>query len=179
MTAYGLDFSLTSTGLASFDGDTWDTATIRTTPVDSSPGSFLSRVDHIAAKAVSWMDPHEGDVICIEGPALHAKSSQLDRMFGAWWLLMKAITDHAGEPWIIPPAVVKQIATGKGNAGKDEVLIAMLRRFPSAPISGNDTADACALAVAATHIGGVGIPMPKPNLAGLTKMLGAQLKEMP
>ena len=35
MTVFGVDLSLRSTGLASFDGDTWDTATIKTTPEDS------------------------------------------------------------------------------------------------------------------------------------------------
>jgi len=169
MSVFGLDLSLTSTGLASFDGDTWDTATIKSSPGDSSPGFFLDRVDDIAARVVSWMDPRNDDVIAIEGPSLHARSSRLDRMFGAWWIVVKAITEHHSEPVIIPPAVVKQIATGKGNASKDEVLAAMIRRFPDAPISGNDQADACALAVAASHIAGCPIPVPKQHLTGRMK----------
>lgn len=171
MTVFGIDLSLTSTGLASFDGETWDVATVRTKPVDQSPGAFIDRVHHIAAEVINWCDPREGDVICIEGPSLHAKSNQLDRMFGAWWMVYAALTAHHGDVWVIPPTVVKQLATGKGNASKDQVLLATTQRIPGAPITGNDTADATWLAVAGTHIQGDGIPLPQQHLTGLLKLI--------
>lgn len=150
MTVFGVDLSLRSTGLASFDGHTWDTATIKTTPEDQTPESFLIRVDNIAAKAVSWMDPRDGDVIAMEGPALHAKSSQLDRMFAAWWLVFKTIHAHHESPLIVPPATLKKFATGKGNADKGMMRAALDERVPGHAATNNDTTDASWLAVAAS-----------------------------
>lgn len=170
MTVFGIDLSLTSTGVASFDGETWDVATIRTKPGDGSPADFLTRVEHIASSLINWCDPRGGDLICIEGPALHAKSSQLDRIFGAWWLVYAALTAHHDQVWVIPPTVVKQVATGRGNASKDQVLLAATQRL-TAPITGNDTADAAWLTVTATHIQGNGIPLPQTHLTGLTKLI--------
>jgi len=180
MTAFGIDLSLRSTGIASFDGETWDTATIKSKPEDQSPGSFLARVDDIAARIIGWCDPHQGDVIVMEGLAFNAKGSRVDRLHYAWWAVFRAITEHHGEPYVIPPQVVKQIATGKGNASKEQVVIAMVPRLPDGLITGNDTADACALAIAAAHLGGATpIPLPKTHLTGLTRMLGGHMKGMP
>jgi Holliday junction resolvasome RuvABC endonuclease subunit len=171
MTVFGIDLSLTATGVASFDGTLWDTATIRSAPSDKSPGAFLDRVNDIAARIISWCDPIEGDTVTIEGPALHAKSGQLDRIFGSWWIVYQALREHHAEPFVIPPAVVKQLATGKGNAGKDEVLLATTRRL-DAPVLNNNEADAAWLAVAATHIDGSGsFPLPQSHLTGLHKLL--------
>lgn len=179
MTFFGVDFSLTGTGVASFDGETWDAATIKTTAPDKTAGAFIDRVDKIAASIVSWCDPRDGDTLCMEGPALHAKSSQLDRMFGGWWLVYKALREHGVEPWVIPPTVVKQLATGTGNAGKDEVLIATVRRL-DVEIANNNEADAAWLAVAADHITGGGhFPLPIAHLSGLTRLLNNRSKETP
>ena len=46
----------------------------------------------------------------------------------------------------VPPALLKKYATGRGNAAKDEVLAAVVRRYPHADINGNDIADAVVLA---------------------------------
>lgn len=180
MTVFGVDFSLTSTGLAMWDGERWDRATIKTTPRDSSHGAFLDRVDDISARILTWTDLHDGDVVCMEGPALHAKSSQLDRMFGGWWMVYRAITEHHGEPFVIPPSTLKQIATGKANAGKDAMVIQAVRRVPAALVENNDEVDAVWLAVAGAHIADLNpLPLPKEHLKSLHLLIQNRTKETP
>ncbi len=156
MSAYiGIDLSLRSTGLARFEDGAWECATVKSVgSVSDSPGMFVDRIDGVITRILEWVDLRDGDVVTIESPALHGKSSSLDRMFGAWWLVVSAITRAHGEPFTLTPSQVKKVATGNGNADKDAVLIHMVREFPDAPISGNDTADACALALASAFFDG-------------------------
>jgi crossover junction endodeoxyribonuclease RuvC len=60
-----------------------------------------------------------------------------------------------GSPVVeVAPALLKKYATGKGNAGKDEVLAAAIRRYPMANITCNDIGDAVVLAaMGARHLG--------------------------
>lgn len=172
MSYFGIDLSMTGTGLASFDGSEWDLATVSVPAVDSSPGAFIDRAEAIAAKIIAWCDPHDGDVLAMEGPALQAKSSQLDRMFALWWFTYRALRDHHAEPHVIPPSVVKQLATGKGNANKDTVLIDTVKRVPQANVSNNNEADAVWLAVAAGHFDGTAVmSLPVSHLTGLAKIM--------
>lgn len=179
MTAYGIDLSMSATGVAMWDGESWNTATIKTKPADSSHGAFLDRADEIAAKVIAWCDPHDGDILCIEGPALQAKSSQLDRIFGLWWHVYAALRAHHAEPFVVPPTVVKQLATGKGNAGKDEVLIQSVRRL-DADIANNNEADAAWLAVAGAHIAELNpTPLPQAHLKGLLLLIRNKTEAKP
>lgn len=154
VTVYGVDFSLRSTGLASFDGTLWDTATIKSAPEDQSPGSFLSRVDDITARILNWCDPHHGGVVCMEGIAFNAKGRAVDRLHYGWWATYRAITEHHGEPYVVTATELKRLATGRGTAGKDEMLLAAARLIPDAPVRNNDEADAAWLTVAASIIDG-------------------------
>ena len=165
---YGIDASLTSTGVAAFVDGVWDCATITSKPNGSSPGDFLDRVDDITGRTVAWLNPVNRDVIAIEAPAFHAKGKALDRMFYLFWAMVKAVREHHGEPWIIPPSALKKIATGNGNAGKDEMIIACTKRIPDAPVHNNNEVDAVWLAVAASiQEGNPIIELPKNHTARL------------
>jgi len=168
----GIDLSLTATGLASFQDGVWDTATVRTKADDGSETAYIERVRGIAAKIIAWSDPHDGDVWAIEGPSFGAKGAAVDRMFGAFHLVMAALIDHHGEPIIVPPTSIKKYATGKGNAGKDEVMLAVSRRYPDAPIHNNDESDAVTIAAMIARFYGHPIEdsMPQVNLEALTKL---------
>ncbi|KJL45591.1 hypothetical protein [Microbacterium trichothecenolyticum] len=173
MTAFGIDLSLRSTGLVMFDGETWDKATIETTPKDSTPGSFLDRVDDIADQIINWCDPRQGDVLCLEGPALQAKSAQLDRMFALWWLVYKRLREHHAEPFVVQAQIIKQLATGKGNASKEAVLIQTVKRLGRfVDVENFDESDAAWLAVAAGIIAGLDpLPLPAAHLKGLNELI--------
>jgi Holliday junction resolvasome RuvABC endonuclease subunit len=152
MTVFGVDWSLGATGIASWDGAEWDVATIKPSPEDSSRGAFLERVDAIAARIIAWCDPHEGDIFVMEGPAVHAKSAQLDRMFAGWWMTYRALREHHAEPWVLTPSELKKLATGNGGASKEDVLIQAIRRIPEAGVANNNEADAVWLGVAGSII---------------------------
>lgn len=168
----GVDWSLTGTGVAAWVDGEWDRCTIRTKPDDGTPTGFLERVGHIAAQIIAWADPREGDVWAIEGPSLGAKGAAVDRMFGGWWLTVDALTAHHAEPWVFAPTSVKKLATGRGNAGKDEVVIATTKRLPEADATNNNECDAVWLAVAASHLAGKPIiDLPNNHTTGITRTL--------
>lgn len=149
----GLDLSLTSTGVAIIrDGDIKVRRITSKGKATASLGERRARLSEIA-----WQVPMPPglDLIVIEGPSYgqHRQSGQHDRA-GLWWLLvdMYLTTNNnpdTGEPTLtveVPPAVRCKYATGKGNAGKDAVLLAVERRYPGVKVSGNDEADALVLA---------------------------------
>jgi Holliday junction resolvasome RuvABC endonuclease subunit len=173
MTAFvGIDWSLTATGVVVWSEGEWDRCTIRTTADDGTESAFLRRVHKIAAEIIAWADPREGDVIAIEGPSLGAKGAAVDRMFGGWHITMDDLIQHHGEPWVFAPSSVKKLATGKGNAGKDEVLLATAKRLPEADVTTNHEADAAWLAIAASIIHGQPIlQLPTNHTSGLTRIL--------
>ena len=72
----------------------------------------------------------------------------------------------------VPPSCRAKYATGKGNAGKDEVLLAASRRYPHAPIVGNDDADAVVLAAIGARLLGEPVEdsLPKTHLDALAKL---------
>ena len=100
MSAYiGIYLSLRSTGLVRFEDGALECATVKSVgSVSDSPGMFVDRIDGVITRILEWVDLRDGDVVTIESPALHGKSSSLDRMFGAWWLVVSAITHSTGSP---------------------------------------------------------------------------------
>lgn len=172
MTVFGVDLSLRSTGLASFDGETWDTATIKSTPADDSLGSFISRVDDIAARILNWCDPQQNDLFCIEGIAFSRSGSRVDHLHYAWWSIVRALVEHHGEPIVCTPTALKKLALGKGVGGKDEIILATARLIPESPVHNSDEADATWLAVAASIIDGrPAVKLPADRLTHLRKAI--------
>ena len=72
----------------------------------------------------------------------------------------------------VPPPTRAMFATGRGNAGKDEVLAAAIRRYPAWGIAGNDIADATVLAAIGARL--LGHPLeeslPQTHLRALNKL---------
>jgi Holliday junction resolvasome RuvABC endonuclease subunit len=72
---------------------------------------------------------------------------------------------------VVPPSCLKKYATGNGNASKDAVLIAAVRRLPWLNIQGNDQADAAWLCAAGYEAAGQSLcVMPAVNRAALGKV---------
>lgn len=169
----GLDLSLTSTGwvristaphpdgisrdLIKSSGHRGDTLAQRTARL----ARLCERIVELACDA---------DLIVIEGPSLgQARQGGTHDRSGLWWLVVATLSNCSGLVVEAPPACRARYATGKGNASKDQVLAAVVRRYPDVPIVGNDDADALVLAAMGARYLGEPIEdsLPQAHLAAM------------
>lgn len=151
----GVDFSTTSTGIAIVDGHHWQTFTLRSKPSGTTLSAYYERIQDLAHNIVASIDLRSDDVIAIEGIAFAGRGSSVDRLHYAWHRTVEFLTRLQGTDLVVVTTnQVKQLATGKGNAQKDEVLLATERRVPQAQASNNDEADAVWIAVGASILAG-------------------------
>lgn len=155
----GLDLSLRSTGLS--DGHTW---VDRIQP--KSTGVARQRVIRETVRTYV----HGATLVVIEGLAFRAHDPGLERA-GLWWMLRERLDAWGVPVAVAPPAAVKKYATGVGNADKDRVLAAVIRRWPDVDVSGNDEADALVLAALGRDWLGLGSPVPEAHRAAVHSVL--------
>ena len=153
----GIDYSTTSCGIAIVEGDHWQTFTLKSRSVgggDYLP-AYYRRIATLGDDILGSIDLHPGDVVGIEGLAFSGKGRAVDRLHFAWHRTVERLSQHTeGDVLIVTTNQVKQLATGKGNADKDAVLLATERRLPQADVNGNDEADAVWIAVGASILAG-------------------------
>jgi crossover junction endodeoxyribonuclease RuvC len=157
----GLDLSLTSTGIALIANSGARLHRIQ-------PGNLTGheRMQRILTDTRIWTEGCE--LIVIEGPSFGSPGRQHE-MGGLWWLITRALWRRSRPYAVVEPSKLKRYATGKGNASKDEVLSAVVRRYPMADVNGNDVADALVLAaMGADHLGIPLAPVPQAHRAALT-----------
>lgn len=143
----GLDLSLTSTGIASSLG--W---VDRIRPA----GAGMQRLRFIRDAILGYVVAPT-DLVVVEGPSYGSVGARQHERAGLWWHVMETIDRHDLR-WVqVAPAALKRYATGSGNAGKDAVLTAAVRRFPAIEVTGNDEADALWLAAIGAEL--LGEPM--------------------
>lgn len=178
MRIIGLDLSLTATGVAIIDDGT--AATVAQTTVhtfvskgakDATIAQRVARLDQIerAVFGFTGLGDSFADLIVIEGPSYAQRTQTGEHLrAGLWWRLVSFIEGECGPVAEVPPTVLKKYATGKGNAGKDEVLLAVARRFPDVEVRDNNQADALVLAaMGADHLGHPIATMPASHRAAL------------
>jgi crossover junction endodeoxyribonuclease RuvC len=168
----GLDLSLTATGIA----------IVRTG--DEGDHRYRTEVIKRPAKARDWPERQQvrwmideiltvvydvgaqWDLAVVEGLAFGSKTGHAATRAGLWWL----VTDHIYVDMplaVLSPAARAKYATGRGNAGKDDVMREVARRFPHFG-GGEDEADALVCAAAgADHLGHPIAAMPATHRAAL------------
>jgi len=175
----GIDLSLTSTGLAvQRDGQAITTGVI-TTKALKVPGhaSKLARFRSIALeirqRAFLFRNLEAPPRVFLEGPSYGSAGAATHDMAGNWWGLYGDLQDVGCVVTVIPPAVVKTYATGSGNAKKDHVLAAAIKRYPDIDIPGNDIADAVILLAIGMRIAGHPLEdsLPATHLRALDKLV--------
>jgi crossover junction endodeoxyribonuclease RuvC len=148
----GLDLSLRSTGIATQTGT-------RTLTSTGHRGDSL-RVRHarlrdlattIALAVTEAAAPRTGLAV-IEAPSLGQQRQEgtHDRA-GLWWLVVDELLSAGHLVAEVAPASVKKYATGKGNATKDTVMLAVARRYPEHRITDNNQSDAVVLRAMGCH----------------------------
>ena len=181
----GIDPSLTGTGIARVDTNDRLVADVWTIATKGKAGADLTdrweRLDDI--KGQVWNAVHgygpdgnlhpqqaKADLVVIEQPAFsRTQGSQHDRS-GLWWLILDELMETTDVAEVTPTARAKY-ATGKGNAGKDTVLLEVARRFPHVPVTDNNQADALVLAaMGADHHGTPLVELPKVHREALDKV---------
>lgn len=172
MKIVGIDPSLTSTGVAWIDV----TGTIRVGRIRST-GRAGSTIEQRWQRLTALTDTIAGGVdratlLVIEGPAYASVGGSHHDRSGLWWMVVDLALTAGSRVVEIPPAVRCKYACGKGNASKDQVLAAVIRRYPTVDVTGNDEADSLVLAAIGARMLGRPIddPMPKEHLAALHKI---------
>lgn len=161
----GLDLSLTCTGAAQVAGDEISTTTFQ----DGHKGpQRLARLrDGILAYCAG------ATLVAVEGYSMGtARQASHAHGLGELGGVVRVALFEAGIAYVdVPPACVKKLATGKGNANKNEVFSAAIRRLGYGGTS-TDEADARWLLEAAMQ--GLFHParteLPLLHLDGLTKV---------
>lgn len=177
----GLDLSLASTGIASAILGTPTTATaverIVTRPTGHSVAHRCHRLGRITEQIKLWTSG--AALVVIEGPALRMTSGAAHERAGLWWLVAMRLVANDIPVAVVPPASRAKYATGRGVAGKDQVLAAVVKRYPHIEVEGNDEADALILtAMGARHLGRpIERGLPAVNLAAMNGVRWPELKE--
>lgn len=164
----GIDPSLTSTGVAvvsrSSAGNDWAAYTFlaKSKPGDGSWTTQHQRIRDITKSVIAELD-RMPTLVSMEAPAFSRVTGHQHDRSGLWWSIYTACVDR-GLPVITPTTNQRmQYATGKGNAQKDMVLAAAIKRWPEVDIIGNDDADALILAAIGARVLGLPIDSVPPS----------------
>ena len=165
----GVDPSLTGTGIAVRPSGGQD---IKLDTLSARNKLGHDRMKFIVDSVYTTISAYGANLVIIEGPSYGSQGtgSGHHERAGLWWMITHQVW-RAGIPIaVVPPTCVKKFATGKGNAGKDLIMLEVSRRFPWF-YGDNNAADALLLcAMGAQWLGEPIINMPKVHLAGLEKV---------
>lgn len=148
-TVVGLDLSLTGAGLGVIDLATGALATaVHRSPAPKQDvlGAHVLRHRELADGIVAQTLACNPALVVVEGLqfSVKEKDSSLTRRGFLWWAVAEGLV-LGGAPVIeVAPSQIKQFATEKGNASKDEVVAAYAAAWPEAARGSNirDRADA-------------------------------------
>lgn len=161
MIIVAFDLSLVSTGVAHHDGTTH-----RIIPRQTGPARLAELRDAILNCAtVPW-----ADLVVIEGQSFGHNGRGHAELAGLHSLVRVALWEREIVYVDVPPASLKTFAAGKGNASKEDVHAAAIRRLGYAGAN-RDEADAIWLwAAAMTHYGQPPADLPATHLRGLKRV---------
>lgn len=158
----GIDPSLTCTGIATADG----CESIETKP-EQWQGNDLGRLLHIAHSIYIAAHDADAELAVLEDVAFSRNTGKASDRAGLHWLI-RNLLHQAGIPVaIVKPNTRAKYATGKGNAGKDTVLIEVVRRLPIQVLNNNEADAAVLLAMGLDHFGQPMVTMPATHRAAL------------
>ncbi len=163
-----LDLSLTCSGVCRPDS---------TTTTWSPRYQGTRRLFAFAALLSTTIEECSPDLVAIEGYAMGAHTAHAHAL-GELGGVVRLELWRAGIPYVeIPPACLKKFATGRGNASKDQVLVAAVQRSSGRTFT-NDEADAWWLwLMALDHLGAPPVKMPEAQRAVLRNIHWPHIEE--
>src|SRR5699024_6907914 len=126
MTIAGIDLSLTRTGVALVRSpERVETYTVVSKPPKTRTETLRSRCDAKATIAAEVLDTVGGaELVGIEPPAYGIRNAgKVHDRSGLWWRIVAALEQRGVSVVEVSPPSRMMYATGKGNAGKDLVLV--------------------------------------------------------
>jgi crossover junction endodeoxyribonuclease RuvC len=170
-TIVGIDLSLTCTGVAIIrDGQAITGRITSKGKADATLDQRVIRLHNLALEIGLRAADAKPDLVLIEAPAYSKSMGSMHDRSGLWWLTVDLI-DSLDRPIVeVTSGGRAKYATGKGNASKDDVLSAVVRRYSTVDVNGNDEADALILAaMGARHLGSpIEESLPKVNLEAMS-----------
>jgi Holliday junction resolvasome RuvABC endonuclease subunit len=167
----GLDLSLTGTGIADFksNGEVI-TGTIRTKSYGSAIGDQWQRLQYINSEI--WRAVAKDSMpalVIVEGPSYGSKGAGTWDRAGLWWTAVQQFLCDDIPLAVVPPAVLKKYATGRGNADKTAMAVALQKRW-GVELGDDNKVDAWWLAAAGReHLGRPYVDLPKAQREALAK----------
>jgi crossover junction endodeoxyribonuclease RuvC len=154
----GLDLSLTGTGVAIIGHNGVSTGLIKSK--GKKGDSLASRRERLKLirHDLSMLIPTNALVV-IEQPAYSQTGGSHHDRSGLWWMVVDLAIEWGFTVVEVSPTGVKKYATGKGNASKDAVLAAVVKRYLDVDVTDNNIADA--LTLAAMGARALGLPVEK------------------
>jgi crossover junction endodeoxyribonuclease RuvC len=145
-TVVGIDPSLTCTGVAVVTAEShpWTSSVVKVTSTGKKDDDWYrrsQRLDYLKFSVVEYV-PFKSLVV-MESPSYGAIGGSAHDRSGLWWMIFNWLRFER-ECLVLPvsSAQRQKYATGKGNADKDTVLAAAIKRYPDIDITNNNTADA-------------------------------------
>jgi crossover junction endodeoxyribonuclease RuvC len=157
----GLDVSLTSTGVAQlgYTDGLWTHHLYRIRTGPHRKGDYVAlweRMRHIRAECGTAVDGV--DLVVMEGPSFASVGAASKDLVGLWWVVYDRLARGGHDVVVVPPSTLKRWATGKGNADKAAVGVAIGRIWPDVDLPGNDVVDALGLASIGAQVYGLDVP---------------------
>lgn len=170
MTPVGLDLSLTSTGVALPELNTYI----------ASKKKGPARLIEIRNKLIEYLESVQSPVAIIEGYSFGSRNSQAHAT-GELGGVVRVMLHERLIPYVeVPPTCRAKFATGKGNAGKNEVISSVSARtgIVWSGSGADDMCDAWLLReMALVKMGLSTISWPATHLAGMDKVDWTSLLE--
>lgn len=156
-----LDLSLTGTGVA-YEGGV---STIKTKLKDEARLAFITDgvITHVRSMPAY--------MVIIEGLAFASQTGKAAERGGLHYMVRTELWRKQVPFAICPPTTLKKWVVGKGNAAKDEVMIAAVKLFPDVNITNNNEADAMGMySMAMAYLNSPIADLPFANYAALSKV---------
>lgn len=154
MNILGIDPSLTATGLAVAQNGQWVKLEVLSNKLRGH-----ERMQYITESIARYVEKMgNNDLVVMEGPSYNSTGRSTHELAGLWWLIRHMLWRYAHvKVVVIAPALRAKYATGKGNAGKADVLAAVMKDYPDTEILDHNMADAMIFAAMGSR--SIGLPM--------------------